>query len=82
MRSESPNPDVATFRLIKGGESGVGLQLSDLFDREIELSILGLKIRGVIRAYPAKLINKLVVIQRVVDEKIQDEIDKAKRESS
>jgi len=80
--SESANPDVATFRLIKGGESGVGLRLSDLFDREIELNLLGLKIRGMVKAYPVKLINKLVVIQKVVDEKVQDQIDKAKRESS
>lgn len=81
--SELPNPDVATFRLVKGGEAGVGLKLSDLFDKEFEFKLFGLfKVKGVIKAFPVKLINKLITVQGAIDKQVQEEIDKAKMEAN
>lgn len=80
------HPDLALYRAIKAGESGLNLQLSDLLDREIELPSLftvikslftkeRLKIR--IRAYPKRLIDRLFTIQTEVDREVEKKIRQA-----
>jgi len=73
-----PHPDLALYRLVKGGEGGLGLKIEDLYDRKIELKFLGITIKGILKAYPKRLIDKLITIQKVVDDKIMEEMEKAK----
>jgi len=81
------NLDLGLYRLVKGGDSGLNLSLSDLMDKRIELPNLWdivktlftkKKIEVTVRAYPGKLINRLIAIQRGVDREIEREISKAK----
>lgn len=78
MRLETTHPSLALYRLVKSGEGGLGLNFGDLFDRRIEFSFLGLKITGIIKAMPKRLIDRLLVVQKHIDDKVQEEIDKAK----
>ena len=78
MMSGIPHPDLALYRLVKGGEGGLGLRIEDLYDRRVEFKFLGLTIKGVLKAYPKRLIDKLIMIQRAVDDKILEEVEKAK----
>jgi len=80
MKLETSHPSLALYRLVKGGDGGLGLSLGDLHDRRIELSFLGLKVTGVIKALPKRLIDKLLVIQKHIDDKIKEEMEKAKRD--
>jgi len=90
MSSGMTHPDLAVYRLTKGGESGLNLGLGDLFDREIEIPsfrelisfLLGKqKLRIKIKAFPRVMIERLENIQMGVDEQIQREIIKAKQRS-
>jgi len=81
---------LAVYRLIKGGDSGLNLKLSDLIDREIKLPSLWEIVRTFftrkpisirIKAYPLRLITKLMTIQKRVDSKVKKEIEKSKRRS-
>lgn len=87
MGSGVGHPDLALYRLIKSGEAGLNLGLSDLFDKRIELPsfasviralLLGKKISVTVKAYPASLIERLLAIQRAIDKEIEKEITKAK----
>jgi len=82
-------PDLAVYRMVKAGESGLNLQLSDLYDRRIEvpdlLTILKtlftrrkweIKVKG----FPVAQIFKLQEIQRIMDKKVKEAVDKAKRQ--
>lgn len=79
---------LAVYRLIKGGDSGLNLRLSDLIDREIRLPSLWEVVKTFftkkpmyirIKAYPVHLIRKLMTIQKKVDNKVEKEIEKSKR---
>ena len=81
---------LAVYRLIKGGDSGLNLRLSDLIDREIKLPSLWEVVKTFftkkpiyirIKAYPLRLITKLMTIQKKVDDKVKREIEKSKRRS-
>jgi len=78
MMFGTPHPDLALYRLVKGGEGGLGLRIEDLYDRPVEISFLGLTIKGVLKAYPKRLIDKLIMVQRIVDDKILEEMGKPK----
>jgi len=87
MRSGIGHPDLAVYRLVKGGDSGLNLSLTDLFGRTIEFPNLREIIRSFftkrpieakIRGFPADLINRLEEIQKVVDGEIEKAISKAK----
>jgi len=79
---------LAVYRLIKGGDSGLNLRLSDLIDREIKLPSLWEVVKTfftkrsisiTIKAYPSRLITKLMTVQKKVDDKVEREIEKSKR---
>jgi len=81
------SPDLALYRLLKGGESGLNLSLNDLYDRIIIIPNLyeivksfftRKKIIVTIKAYPNKIINRLQTIQRGVDKEIERKIQEAK----
>jgi len=81
---------LAVYRLTKGGDSGLNLKLSDLIDREIKLPSLWEIVKTfftkrsisiTIKAYPLRLITKLMTIQKKVDSKIEREIKKSKSRS-
>jgi len=83
------HPDVALYRMVKSGEAGLNLRLSDMFDKHIEvpdlLTIIKSlftreKLRVKIKAYPNRLIERLLTIQRATDREIQRELNKAKSE--
>jgi hypothetical protein len=87
MRSGRGHPDLAVYRLIKGGDSGLNLSLTDLFGREIEFPNLKeiiksfftkRPIRAKIRGFPVDLIERLGEIQKAVDGEIEKAISKAK----
>ena len=90
MGSGVGHPDLALYRSIKAGETGLNLRLSDLLDREVELPSLFTIIRSFFtkerliikfKAYPIKVIERLHAIQRGVDKEVKRIIDKAKSES-
>lgn len=79
--------DLGLYRLIKGGDSGLNLNLSDLMDKRIELpNLLDIlktlftkkKIEVTVKAYPSKVIDKLIAIQKGVDSEIEKKIREAK----
>lgn len=81
---------LAVYRLIKGGDSGLNLRLSDLIDKEVKLPSLWEIVKTfftrkpipiIVKAYPLRLITKLMTIQKKVDSKIEREIEKSKRRS-
>jgi len=85
------HPDLAAFRLVKGGEAGLNLRLGDLFDKEIEFPSLieairtlirGRRIRLRVKAFPNALIERLVNVQMETDVQTQKEIDKAKQKGN
>jgi len=78
MMSEKPHSDLALYRLVKGGEGGLGVNLGDLYDREAEVRILGIPIKMTLKAFPKRLIDKLIIVQQRVDAKIKEEAEKAK----
>lgn len=91
MGSGLGHPDLALYRSIKAGETGLNLSLSDLIDRRIELPSLydiiksfftKEKIIIIMKAYPNRIIERIHAIQRGVDKKIEWEIEKAKRGST
>ena len=76
------------YRLVKAGDSGLNLKLSDLYGQVIEAPNLLDIIKSVftrrplqliIKPYPVTLIRKLEQVQLKVDRKIEQEIEKAKR---
>ena len=78
---------LAVYRLIKGGDSGLNLKLSDLIDREIKLPSLWEVVRTFftrkpiyikIKAYPLRLITKLMTIQKRVDSKVKRKLKRVK----
>jgi hypothetical protein len=84
-------PDLALYRLIKGGDTGLNIRLADLLDREMEVPNLrdlmksfltGQKLKVKIKGLPVPLIKRLETIQREIDEQIQTEINKAKRKTN
>lgn len=81
-------PSLSLYRAIKGGDSGLNLSLNDLIDREIKFPSMYELIKSfftkkhltlIIKGYPLRLINRLMTIQRKVDEETEKEIDNAKR---
>jgi len=91
VKLEEPHSDLAFYRLLHAGEQGLNLRMEDLYDREIELpgmrtlvgSLLSNKPITVLKkAYPVRLIRRLLVIQGIIDKKIEEETDKAKREAN
>jgi hypothetical protein len=79
--------DLGLYRLIKGGDTGLNLSLSDLMDKRIELPNLWdivktlftkKKIEITVKAYPSKIIDRLIAVQKGVDREIEKEISKAK----
>ena len=90
MGSGIGHPDLALYRLVKGGDTGLNLRLSDIFDREIEIPNLFTLLMSFIKrknitikvkALPASLIESLLTVQSGVDEQMKREIDKAKSRS-
>lgn len=86
MRSGTGHPDVAIYRATQG-QAGLNLTLSDLYDTDIELpsvkSVIkslftGKRLEARVLAKPITLIRKLMAIQKIVDEKVEEEIEKAK----
>jgi len=82
------HPDLAVYRLVKGGETGLNLRLSDLFDKEIEFPSLIEVIRSILRgsrlkikikAFPNAMIERLQNIQLGVDKEIKRKVEEAKR---
>ena len=90
MGIEVSDSGVSLYRLIKGGDTGLNLRLSDLYGQVIEApnlldiikSVFTRKpIRLLLKPYPVTLIRKLEQVQLKVDRKIEQEIEKAKRGS-
>lgn len=88
MGSGVGHPDLAVYRLVKGGDSGLNLSLSDVFDRKVTLPsareiitslIKGSKLQIVLHGFSYGLIRKLELIQSIVDEEIKAKIESAKR---
>jgi hypothetical protein len=84
------HPDLSVYRLVKSGESGLNLNLSDLFPKvikvpsffDIVVSFFSRKSLVVlVEAYPVNLIRRLEFIQKKVDEEIKAKIDKARRDA-
>ena len=78
---------MALFRLIKSGESGLNLNLMDLYGRDIEVPDLLTILKTVfsrkpiiikIKGYSARLINRIIRVQQYVDREVEKEIKKAK----
>lgn len=79
--------DSSLFRLVKAGEHGLNLSLLDIYGTEIEAPNLfeiikslftRKKLKFRIRGREEKLINRLVKVQRLMDEEVEKEIRKAK----
>ena len=81
------HPSLAAYRMVKGGDSGLNLSLVDLYGQEIELPSLyeiiksfftrkPLKAR--IKGFSSQMIRQLQAIQKKIDDKVQEEIRKAK----
>ena len=77
---------MALFRLIKSGESGLNLNLMDLYGRDIEVPDLLTILKTVfnrkpivirIKGYSARLINRIIKVQQYVDREVEKEIKKA-----
>lgn len=87
MESGLGHPDIALYRLVKGGDSGINLSLGDIFDRCIEIPSLFNIVKSFftkqpivirLRAFPRDIIEKLMYMQSGVDELVKKEVDKAK----
>jgi len=87
MESGIGHPDIALYRLVKGGDSGLNLNLEDIFDKHIEIPSLFDIVKSfftrqpimiTLRAFPRDIIEKLMHMQSGVDELVKREVDKAK----
>ncbi len=85
------HPSLAIYRAIKGGDSGLNLNLNDLIDREIKFPSMYEMVKSfftrksltiIIKGYSMRLINRLMTIQSKVDDDVEKEINKAKRRTS
>lgn len=74
--------------MIKGGDSGLNLSLTDLFGREIELPGLRSLVLSLItnrpivvkvKGFPVTLVKRLEQIQAGFDQMVKKEIEDAKR---
>lgn len=90
MQSGIEHPDLAVYRLVKSGDTGLNLSLTDLFGRTLELPNLRQILRSIftrepilvrVKGFPSDLIKRLELIQRKVDEQVQRTIEEAKRKT-
>jgi len=88
MRSGLGHPDLAVYRLVKAGDTGLNLSLTDLFGRTLEIPNLREIIKSfftrrpikiTVKGFPINQIRALEMIQKTIDDKVEDEIEKAKR---
>ena len=79
------NVDLSLYRLVKAGEHGLNLSLTDLYGSEIELPNLYEIIKSLFTRRPItvkikerseQLINRLIKVQSYVDREIEKEIKK------
>ena len=91
MRSGVVPSDLALYRLVKGGDSGLNLRLTDLFDRKIEIPNLLEIIKTLftkdsipitIKGFPVTLIRNLVSVQEYVDKEVERKVREAQRRTS
>lgn len=88
MRSGVIPSDLALYRLVKAGESGLNLKLTDLFDRRIEIPnlfdilktlVTKEKIPITIKGFSAVLIRRLISVQEYVDREVESKVREAQR---
>ena len=81
------NTDLSLYRLVKAGEHGLNLSLSDLYGSEIEVPSLYEIVRSLFNRKPIiirvkerseQLINRLIKVQSHVDKEIERQIKDAK----